>query len=729
MLGLVAGRWPLLARERLTGRVPLGQCAWHDRVTRSGRISTMCSQVRFEGSEYWGCGVHRLLDEGPYRPNRAVWRVARRLRNGRMASQKLNAAFALDLMDAVMGRRYAVPLRRGPRLRLPPHRAAPDPSTPAAVAGWVKRADRPTAIDLFCGAGGLSLGLHDAGLRVLVGADIDPLAVETHTANLGGLGYIGDLSDPSDLIDSLKGWGITSVDVVAGGVPCQPFSRAGQSKIRSLVAVRARPERDRRADLWESFIQVVGYLHPKAVLLENVPDLAQWDEGAVLVGFCEALRELGYETEARILHAYDYGVPQHRSRLFIVGILANERRRILWPHKRTPRPTLSDAISDLPPVSAGHREDLAEYDGPKTALQRRLRRTMDGGSRNIVWDHATREVRCDDAAAFALLPEGGTYLDIPEHLRRYRSDIFTDKYKRLSRNELSRTITAHVAKDGYWYIHPTQDRTLSIREVARIQTFPDWFRFAGEPSHRLRQIGNAVPPLLAEALGRCLKRTLSSKNPAAPASAEAGSFREALLNWNSHSRPRHPWRSGTTPWGALLAEMCLRRARPDEVAAVFEDLLALVPSPGDLVAREANVRAWLENLGLRWRIDNIVEVARVLLESRAGIMPSTRHELLALPWVGDQLASAVLSFGFGRIAILMDTNTERIVGRLRGSSRGAGRRWQMRLDLYQLAGRVGATPEFNRALVDLGALICAPSSPRCVECPVKSHCQTGRRQS
>src|SRR5206468_2248991 len=106
-------------------------------------------------------------------------------------------------------------------------------------------------------------------------------------------------------------WGIGKVDLLAGGVPCQPFSRAGQSKIRSLVARRARPERDRRADLWESFIAVTQHLKPRAVLLENVPDLAQWDDGAVLVSVCESLRELGYETQARILQAFEHGVPQH----------------------------------------------------------------------------------------------------------------------------------------------------------------------------------------------------------------------------------------------------------------------------------------------------------------------------------------------------------------------------------------------------------------------------------
>ncbi|MGA7087944.1 MAG: DNA (cytosine-5-)-methyltransferase [Candidatus Dormiibacterota bacterium] len=638
----------------------------------------------------------------------------------------INAELALQLMDTAMDRRYGVPLQRGPKLRLPPPRRAPDPTDPGAVGRWVGASTRPTAIDLFCGAGGLSLGLHNAGFRVLLGADIDPLAVETHVSNLGGLGYTGDLTDSSDLLHFLESMTIKTVDLVAGGVPCQPFSRAGQSKIRSLVAARARPEHDRRADLWESFIHAVRYLRPRAVLLENVPDLAQWDDGAVLIDFCESLRELGYRTEARILHAYEYGVPQHRSRLFVIGTRAEERRRIVWPAKRASQPTLWDAISDLPKIPAGHRHEQMVYAQPHTALQRRLRRGTKTADRHIVWDHVTRALRPDDEEAFSWLPEGGTYLDIPERLRRYRSDIFTDKYKRLARHDLSRTITAHVAKDGYWYIHPTQERTLSIRETARLQTFPDCFRFAGEPSHRLRQIGNAVPPLLSEALGRGVMRTLTARPSPSPKFSDSQSFRELLLDWHARAHRRFPWRSGATPWGVLLAEMCLHRTRADQVAAVYTRLVTIAPSPLVAVEHESEVRSLLQSLGLRWRVDKIIEMAEVLVRDFDGVVPSTRRELIALPGVGDYVASSVLGFGFGHKAVLIDTNTERIVSRVSGFGPRV-KRWQMRLSLYELAGFKGATADFNYALLDLGALICRSSSARCDECPVRAHCRTGQR--
>ena len=166
--------------------------------------------------------------------------------------------------------RTALPTHKGREIRLPARADAPDPADLRGVRRWVKAAAAPTAIDLFCGAGGLSLGLQDAGFTILVGADNDPFAVATHTANLGGLGYVGDLSDPTDLMEHLGGWGVDRVDLVPSrGVPCQPFSRAGRSKIRQLVESGVRLQDDPRAEMWLSFLSVVERLRPRGVLLET----------------------------------------------------------------------------------------------------------------------------------------------------------------------------------------------------------------------------------------------------------------------------------------------------------------------------------------------------------------------------------------------------------------------------------------------------------------------------
>ncbi|HEY3315161.1 MAG TPA: DNA (cytosine-5-)-methyltransferase, partial [Bacillota bacterium] len=267
-------------------------------------------------------------------------------------------------------------------------------------------------MDLFCGAGGLSLGLKEAGFTTLVGADSDPIAIETFVANIGGLGYLGDLSDVGMFLDHLEAWGINSVDLVAGGVPCQPFSRAGQSKVRSLVQSGLRPKGDPRTELWRPFVAVVERLNPRMVLLENVPDLATWREGSVLVGFREQLRKMGYRTHVKILNAFDYGVPQHRARLFVVG--TRLEGAFPWPRTWRHRNNLRDAIGDLPEAPPAQREESLPYDQPVSPLQKRLRRGVPRDESGKVYDHITRDIRPDDAEAFSLLGEGDTYMDLPK---------------------------------------------------------------------------------------------------------------------------------------------------------------------------------------------------------------------------------------------------------------------------------------------------------------------------
>lgn len=620
-----------------------------------------------------------------------------------------------------LGRKTAVRFHRGERITLDPHPGSPDPSDLRAVWRWVRGASSPTAIDLFCGAGGLSMGLAEAGFSVLLGADIDAEAVETHTANVGGLGFTGDLSSADSLLERLDAWGIDRVDLIAGGVPCQPFSRAGQAKLRDLVASGMRGQLDPRADLWRSFLSIVSALEPRAVLIENVPDLPQWNDGAVLSGLFSGLRDLGFGVDARVLNGFEYGVPQHRARLFLVGL--RDREAFDWPKPYRTRRTVRDAIADLPPVPAGFREQLCAYSRRRqtSPFQREMRRGLRGAAARTVSDHVTRDVREDDMSAYVLLPEGGTYDQLPDELQRYRADIFTDKYKRLEWDELSRTITAHIAKDGYWYIHPTQHRTLSIREAARIQTFPDRFRFAGQPSHRLAQIGNAVPPMLASAVGKALMRTLSRGGSRRTLRAQAEEVRSRLIAWHEDNSREFPWRGrDLTPWEVLMAEMCLSRTRADQVTPVFEELRRVAPTPERLLEQSDAALVAMRSLGLRWRAENVIRVAEALVELFGGEVPDNDLQLRMLPGVGDYVAQTVLCFGFGRPAALLDTSTARVVGRHRG--RDDQRRWQIRLDLHSMAGPGGPDAEFNYALLDLGALVCRTGAPRCGECPLRTDC-------
>jgi len=578
---------------------------------------------------------------------------------------------------------------------------------------WLKTQRRPRAVDLFCGAGGLGLGLERAGFTVIAAADTDPVALETYRANLGAATYDGDLGEPDGFLHFLSERGVKSVDLVAGGPPCQPFSRAGSSKIRDLVAQGKRDATDSRAELWQSFVHVVDRLSPRVVLLENVPDMARWNDGAVLLGVMQALRESGFEPTARVLDAYRYGVPQHRARLFVV---ATRRKPFSWPTEKRKRPTVREAIGDLPAVHGGQSEVMLPYQGPSTPFQRRARRGVPRHERSQIHDHWTRGVREDDLEAFRLLKPGGTYRDLPARLQRYRADIFDDKYKRLEWDDLSRTITAHIARDGYWYIHPDQHRTLSIREAARVQTFPDWFQFAGHPTSRFRQIGNAVPPALAEAVAIQIKSALAlpRQRPRAP-------FASRLLAWHKgESYRKFPWRKTRNPWFILVAEMCLRRTRAANVASVYRRLIKVAPNPEAVLANEEQVLEILAPLGLRWRAANIVKIAQELVERHGGLVPADEASLRQLTGVGDYVASAVRCFAFGVPTVLLDANTRRITSRFVGANSGSS--WLTRLEIYRLSGSAGPSAAFNYALLDFGALVCAPTRPNCGRCPLRVEC-------
>ena len=587
------------------------------------------------------------------------------------------------------------------------------------------------AIDMFSGAGGLSLGLEEAGFQVIAAADSDAVAMETHAANIRGLTWVGDLSNPDDFLAQLREWGIDRVDLLAGGPPCQPFSRAGTSKIGHLVRMGVRDSHDQRADLWKSFFGVIDHLKPRAVLFENVPDFATAQGGALLIALVDELRARDFDSHVRILEAWRYGVPQHRSRLFVVGVSSG--LHFEWPEGDEERPTLWDAIGDLPLVEANTRDEVQEYAGnPEAELGKTLRQGLTDGEEKRVRDHITRSVREDDAEIYRLMEQGTSYLDVPEDLRRYRADIFNDKYYRLSCDGLSRTITAHIAKDGYWYIHPKQDRTLSIREAARIQTFPDRFRLAGYPSSRYRQIGNAVPPMLASAIGTAVLDTLAletsgggSLNHAAPGAA---GFRENLVDWFNAKKRSFVWRERElNPWQVLMLEMCLHRTRAEQVERIAGKLISFGSTPAEFLSNIELLKPELDTLGLWWRMDKLMSAATHIRDELNGEVPDGRQALMAVPGVGDYIASAVLCFAFGRPSVLMDTNTCRIARRVLGEDDRCPD-WLVRLRLHEMAGRDGPDVEWNQALLDLGALACRARAPACKDCAVQSFCRTGRRE-
>lgn len=390
---------------------------------------------------------------------------------------------------------------RGRFIRLDP--IVPDPHR------WLKQEfdwDANVAVvDMFCGAGGMSFGLDSVkGMRVVAGLERDPIAAMTHMANMPAPVFTGDVSEVEDFRCLFRSMGVRRVDILTGGPPCQGFSRLGKGALRRLALDDGRNVdlHDPRNWLFRHFMRAVRQLRPQVVVIENVPEMLGYTP--IIEEIRGIFEDLDYMFEARVLRADQYGVPQRRSRLFMI---ANRNgHNVVWPKPRRYVRTLRDAIGDLPEVGPAHFEEEIPWTRPPKLgpYLRMMRAGLRGAAARVVYDHVTRAHRAEDIAAFRHMRQGDRYGAVPVHLRRYRDNIFADKYHRMIWDAPSWTVTAHLAKDGYKYIHPEQHRTISVREAARIQSFPDRFRFAGSRTHRFAQIGNAVPPLLAAELGRSL---------------------------------------------------------------------------------------------------------------------------------------------------------------------------------------------------------------------------------
>ena len=385
-----------------------------------------------------------------------------------------------------------------------------------------------TFIDLFCGAGGLTWGWVRAGFIPLAAVDNDSTALRTYEVNFGhlhsqilnedlGKGRIKNLAETI-------GTKPARATVIVGGPPCQGWSKVGRGKLRSLGRSGENLLADPRNVLYRRFLELIDYLKPVVCVMENVPGMLSFQKTNVADIVKTNFQKIGYNCNYSMVNAKWFGVPQDRFRLIFIATRKippmettgletfshSFRREIIQLGKL---PTVSDAIRDLPGIPNGSVQEPLVY-------QRRIGRIpryveiMREGSNGLVTDHVCRQQNSQDMKAFASMKEGMKYYQLDKRFKRYRDDIFRDKYKKLFWNQSSWTVTAHLGKDCYTHIHPAQSRTISVREAARLQSFPDGFRFWGNIGDRFRQIGNAVPPLMAWGIAEFVKRNLSrSMNP------------------------------------------------------------------------------------------------------------------------------------------------------------------------------------------------------------------------
>jgi len=373
---------------------------------------------------------------------------------------------------------------------------------------------------LFCGCGGLTLGMQRAGFEVLAAVDHDEAAVKVLSKNCPDIPHVlqADLAkfSPRDLAAKI---GRDHVEVIVGGPPCQGFSMARQ---RDGANSGPRMVKDKRRQLYQEFLRFVHHFRPKVFVMENVPGIKSAAGGRYLTRVQHRARLIGYRVHAQTERVSSLGVPQKRVRQLIIGTRLD--LPILFPGKvsraprATERPTLGEAIGDLPVLRAGSGDDDSEYDRERRTAHVAKHGTgylfgvLEADRAARLTAHVARPHSDRDLRDFARLKEGehsgvaaqrGVEFEFP-----YDKEAFWDRYTRQHRNRLCSTIVAHMAKDGLMFIHPTQNRSLTPREAARVQSFPDWFVFPVSRTHQFRLIGNAVPPLVGEALGLAVKSYL-----------------------------------------------------------------------------------------------------------------------------------------------------------------------------------------------------------------------------
>lgn len=385
-------------------------------------------------------------------------------------------------------------------------------------------------IDLFCGAGGLSCGLQMAGFEPIAANELDPLFAATYKTNHPNVDMLNDdirlvsLSVLDNILNKHD-----DIDLVAGGPPCQGYS---------IIAPK-RSIDDPRNNLFMEFMRIVNHIRPKAVIIENVPGIVSFENGLVVEKIYEALDQFGYKVAHKILCAAHYGVPQMRFRTFFVGIRGyNNSINFPFPthkcdlrHNFTgakklcfnvpellainflPQTSIIDAIGDMPVIDDSGSGGEYEYGTePVTAFQKYARK----GSLGIT-SHFCAKLSDINRERLKFIPPGGSWRDIPFELlpaglKKSRRSDHTKRYGRLTQEGLCSTIQTKC--DPHWgcFFHPYQERVISVREAARIQSFPDRVKFLGGITQQYKQVGNAVPPLLGNAVGQCVMKMLRSND-------------------------------------------------------------------------------------------------------------------------------------------------------------------------------------------------------------------------
>lgn len=350
------------------------------------------------------------------------------------------------------------------------------------------------AIDLFAGCGGLSKGFQDAGFNILLGVDNNDPALKTFAYNHKGAKVLNaDLSKQETFVTITETINHANVDLIIAGPPCQGFSLTGPRNFD-----------DERNKLYLAVFNAVEKFSPKAFVIENVNGMATLYNGQIKDEIIRRFEKLGYIVRCKVVCAADYGVPQIRKRLIFVG-MKPEYGEFIFPEPIfTPDHyiTCREALSDLPSLENELGSEIAEYTTqPQNEYQKMMRASSEKLHNHVATNHSAYV-----KSVISQVPEGGNYKDLPEGVGTSRN--FHEAWTRYHGDKPSRTIdTGHRNHFHYKY-----NRVPTIRENARLQSFPDDFIFLGTKTQQNRQVGNAVPPLLGYHIGKAIYASLDKSN-------------------------------------------------------------------------------------------------------------------------------------------------------------------------------------------------------------------------
>lgn len=352
---------------------------------------------------------------------------------------------------------------------------------------------KPTVVDLFAGVGGLSLGFEMKGFNVLLANEYDESIATAYRANHKNTKMIvGDITtlDLAKTFGDYKG----KVDVVIGGPPCQGFSQKGQRKTIH----------DKRNFLFKYYVDVVKLLSPKYFVMENVPNLLTAEGGYFKKEIEELFGSIGYKLESGVLNASDYGVPQNRRRAVIVGKLGENAPKL--PSPKNNKVTIWDAISDLAFLESGEGKDEQPY---KFNAESNYEKLLRGKSEKLYNHVATKHSQLALERLSLIPPNAGKEVLPKEHLTK---SIYSGTWTRMRKDEISVTITTRFdTPSSGKFTHPFLNRAITVREAARIQSFPDTFKFVGKKGSQMKQVGNAVPPLLAASIAEVIMKDIKGE--------------------------------------------------------------------------------------------------------------------------------------------------------------------------------------------------------------------------